>query len=201
MVSEAGQSWNHRCSPKAVMLLAHGVDTARPAGSNVHGLFLIRGSRSQIHPSVTLKSPWIILEELLGTTRAEQHPNRGSWLCSASPKPSQGSRSWQSFAGTLARSSLCPVPGHEGSRAAAAPGGAAPSRMSSGARATPAALIPARLLPELLRVAAIRLSINPVWIVEQSARFVCLVVRGSKVGIVPLQMSTSFFSLRKSWLS
>lgn len=59
---------------------------------------------------------------------------------------------------------------------------------------------PARLLPELLRVAAIRLSINPVWIVEQSARFVCLVVRGSKVGIVPLQTSTSFFSLRKSWL-
>uniref|UniRef100_A0A8B9PYE1 Caudal type homeobox 2 n=1 Tax=Apteryx owenii TaxID=8824 RepID=A0A8B9PYE1_APTOW len=56
------------------------------------------------------------------------------------------------------------------------------------------------LLPELLCVAVIRLSINPVWIVEQSARFVCLVVRGSKVGIVPLQTSTSFFSLRKSWL-
>lgn len=59
---------------------------------------------------------------------------------------------------------------------------------------------PLRLLPKLLRVAAIRLSINPVWIVEQSTRFVCLVVRGSKVGIVPLQTSTSFFSLRKSWL-
>lgn len=44
-----------------------------------------------------------------------------------------------------------------------------------------------------MRVAAIRLSINPVWIVERSARFVCLVVRGSKVGIVPLQNEYKFF--------
>ncbi|KAF4788074.1 hypothetical protein TURU_164407 [Turdus rufiventris] len=50
--------------------------------------------------------------------------------------------------------------------------------MSSGARATPAALIPARLLPELLRVAAIRLSINPVWIVEQSASNDILLFQG-----------------------
>lgn len=78
--------------------------------------------------------------------------------------------------------------------------GAVPWRMPSGARGRLATSIPARLLPELRCVAAIRLSIKAVWIVERSARFVWLVVRGSKVGIVPLQTSASFFSRRKSRL-
>lgn len=54
------------------------------------------------------------------------------------------------------------------------------------------------LLPPLLCVAVKRLSINRVWIVEQSARFVCSVVRGSKVGIVLLRTIPSSFSLRNT---
>lgn len=55
-----------------------------------------------------------------------------------------------------------------------------------------------RRLPQLLCVAVKRLSINRVWIVEQSARFVCLVVRGSKVGIVLLRTIPSSLSRRKT---
>lgn len=153
---------------------------------------------------MTPEGPWIILEELLGITKAEQRPNQR-------PNPKEGlgsaaaalNQRRAAAQGLSELEGLCrhgvpllplAVPGHEGCgwqepRAGPALGGCAP-----------AALIPGRLLPEPLRVAAIRLSINPVWIVEQSARFVCLVVTGSKVGIVPLQMSTSFSSLRKGWL-